>query len=400
MNKTGIVLKPGRDKAIKNKHHWIFSGAVSYISEFSNGEILPVYNSTGELLGHAYCNKNTSILGRMISFGNTDPVKELEKNLESAIAMRKSLFNEKITNCYRLVNSEGDNIPGLIIDKYAGVLVIQSATAGIDLLKPQIVEFLVKKLKPVAIYEKSDLSSRREEGLTMSEGLVYGKEVKNVEVIENGLKFVVDLVNSQKTGFFLDQREMRVWAGELAKNKSVLNCFAYTGGFSLYAVQGGAKQVDTVDISSEAIQRAEENFKLNGFLPPPPTPSSGMRGQFGFITADIFEFLRAEKLNYDLIILDPPAFAKKKTDVIKACRGYKDINRLALQKMPAGSILITSSCSYHVDEKLFQTVVFQAAVEANRKVRIIGRHHLAPDHPINIFHPEGEYLKSLVLYIE
>jgi len=389
MNKPGIVLKPGRDKAIKNKHHWIFSGAVSYISEFNNGEILPVYSSSGELLGHAYCNQKTSILGRMLSFGEIDPVKELENNLVSAIGMRESLFNEKVTNCYRLVNSEGDNIPGLIIDKYDQVLVIQSATAGIDLLKQQIIDFLVKKLKPVAIYEKSDLSSRREEGLTMSEGLLFGKETKSVEVIENDIKFVVDLVNSQKTGFFLDQREMRVWVGELAKNKTVLNCFAYTGGFSLYAVKGGAKQVDTVDISTEAVKRAEENFALNGF-----------RGQFGFIVDDVFEFLRAKELNYDLIILDPPAFAKKKNDIIKACRGYKDINRLTLQKMPAGSILVTSSCSYHVDEKLFQTVVFQAAVEANRKVRIIGRHHLAPDHPINIFHPEGEYLKSLVLYVE
>ena len=389
MKKPGIVLKPGRDKAIKNKHHWIFSGAVSYISEFNNGEILPVYSANGELLGQAYCNKKTSILGRMLSFGEINPIKELENNLASAIGMRQSLFNEKLTNCYRLVNSEGDSIPGLIIDKYAEVLVIQSATAGIDLLKPQIVDFLVKKLKPITIYEKSDLSSRREEGLTMSEGLLFGKEIKSVEVVENGIKFIVDLVNSQKTGFFLDQREMRVWVGELAKNKTVLNCFGYTGGFSLYAAKVGAKQVDTVDISAEAIKRAEENFKLNNF-----------RGQFGFIVDDVFEFLRAKELNYDLIILDPPAFAKKKNDIIKACRGYKDINRLALQKMPVGSVLITSSCSYHVDEKLFQTVVFQAAVEAGRKVRIIGRHHLAPDHPINIFHPEGEYLKSLVLYVE
>lgn len=385
-----LILRPGREKAIKNFHHWIFSGAIRNIDNYEDGEILSVFSASGEKLGSAYCNHQTSITGRMLSFGDNDPLEQIRQNIKSAIEMRQKFFQEKTTNCFRVINSEGDMIPGLIVDKYKDVLVIQIATKGIDDLKDYIVECLVAELKPKAIYEKSDLPSRREEGLQMSEGYLYGEVKGEIQVIENDLKFGIDLENSQKTGFFLDQREMRVLVGQMSKGKKVLNCFSYTGGFSLYAVEGGAKQVDSVDISGEAIETAKNNFELNGFDVK----------KNNFFAEDVFQFLRENDLNYDLIILDPPAFAKKKGDVIKACRGYKDINRLALTKMPAGSILITSSCSYHVDEKLFQTVVFQAASEAKRIVRIIGRHHLAPDHPINIFHPEGEYLKSLVLYVE
>lgn len=390
MEEKKLVLKPGRDKAVRNFHHWIFSGAIQNVSNYEDGEILSVYSHNGERLGFAYCNHQTSITGRMLSFGKVDPMEQLKKNIDSAIEMRARLFDKKSTNCCRLINSEGDGIPGLIVDKYNEVLVVQIATAGISKLKEYLVDYLVKKLKPHAIYEKSDLPSRREEGMEMTEGFLYGGNSGEIEVMENGLKFKIDLENSQKTGFFLDQREMRVLVGKLSKDKKVLNCFSYTGGFSLYAWQGGASQVDSVDISEEAIQTAKNNFVLNNFDVK----------KNNFIAEDVFEFLRKDDLNYDLIILDPPAFAKKKNDVVKACRGYKDINRLALQKIPAGGVLVTSSCSYHVDEKLFQTVVFQAAVEAKRKVRIIERHHLAPDHPINIYHPEGEYLKSLVLWVE
>lgn len=387
-----LVLKSGREKAIKNFHHWIFSGAIQSITDYENGEILEVQSSRGEILGQAYCNHHTSITGRMLSFGQVEAVEELKKNIDSALTMRKVFFDNKKTNCYRLINSEGDRIPGLIVDKYAEVLVLQSATAGIDKLKSVIVDYLVKKLKPKAIYEKSDVPSRREEGLIMQTGILFGKEINNVEVVENGIKFSVDLINSQKTGFFLDQREMRELVGQLSLNKKVLNCFSYTGGFSLYAAQAGAKQVDSVDISAEAVEQSKVNFEMNDL--------STTSKKFGFFVKDVFEFLRENSLDYDLIILDPPAFAKKKNDVIKACRGYKDINRLALQKISAGGILVTSSCSYHVDEKLFQTVVFQAAAEARREVQIISRHRLAKDHPLNIFHPEGEYLKSLVLYVK
>lgn len=385
-----VILKSGREKPIRNHHHWIFSGAIHRMPVFTDGDILAVETANGEFLGYAYFNSKTSISGRMLSFDQTPAEEALKQNMDKAIAFRKKIFNRKVTNAYRLINSEGDKIPGLIVDIYDDVLVIQIATLGIEKLKPLIVEHLKKTLKPTTIYEKSNLPSRGEEGLKNEEGLLFGEDVDEVKIIENKIKFIVSIKNGQKTGFFLDQREMRKWVGELAEGKKVLNCFGYTGGFSLYAMAGGATIVDTVDISKEAIELAQKNTTLNKIKPE----------KHGFIAEDVFQFLREKPLDYDLIVLDPPAFTKRKSDIIQACRGYKDINRLAMKKIPSGSFLLTSSCSYHVDEKLFQTVVFQAAAEANRSVRIIGRHHLAPDHPINIFHPEGEYLKSLLLFIE
>ncbi|MEK7084666.1 MAG: class I SAM-dependent rRNA methyltransferase [Patescibacteria group bacterium] len=385
-----LTLKPGKDKPIRHRHHWIFSGAIKHLDPCEDGDIVLVQDAHGERLGYAYVNHHTSITARMINFGSDDPIVALQKNIGQAIAMREQLFNNQDTNAYRLINSEGDGIPGLIADKYADSLVVQSTTAGMDLLMPTVVETLEKHLSPACIYERSDAPSRREEKIEMKEGLLAGTMRDEVEIRENGMKFFVSISKGQKTGFFLDQREMRQWVREHAKNKRVLNCFGYTGGFTAAALVGGATQADTIDISEDAIVMAEKNIELNGFNPE----------KNNFIVGDVFEYLRNEPLPYDLVVLDPPAFAKKKTDIVSACRGYKDINRLAIQKMPAGSTLVTSSCSYHVDERLFQMVVFEAAHDAKRNVRIIGRHRQAPDHPINIFHPEGEYLKSLVLFVE
>jgi len=386
----GVILKSGKEKPIKNFHHWIFSGAIQSASEFSDGDILTVYSSTQEFLGHAYFNSRTSISGRMIAWGDELVDDAIEKRIFSAIQMREKIFSDADTNAYRLINSEGDGLPGLIVDKYNKILVIQIATAGMEKLKEKVIKILSEKLAPEAIYEKSDIPSRREEGLKLFEGLLAGKMPENVEIVEQGRKFFVDILTGQKTGFFLDQREMRGYVEKISAGKNVLNCFGYTGGFSVYSAVGRAKKVTTVDISENALQTAEKNFILNGL---------GMDNH-DFIVADAFDYLRNEPLNFDLIILDPPAFAKKKYDVVQACRGYKDINRVVLSKMPPQSILVTSSCSYHIDPGLFQQVIFQATREANRRVRIIGRHLQAPDHPLNIYHPEGEYLKSLVLFVE
>lgn len=385
-----LILKPKKDKAIKNYHHWIFSGAVARTPEAENGSIVAVYNAEKELLGHAYYNNKCSIVARMISFGNQDPFVALRQNIKSAIDFRKNYFEDQKTNAYRLINSEGDSLPGLIVDRYADIVVLQISTLGMEKLKSYIVEMLLKELEPQAIYEKSDLPSRREEGLSPEEKIITGSLPQDLEIEENALRFAIDICEGQKTGFFLDQREMRNLVRDYSKGKKVLNCFSYSGGFSVYAMSGGAVKADSVDISEEAIGLAHKNFELNQFN---PNTSS-------FFAQDVFAFLRENSLEYDFIILDPPAFAKTKNDVVKACRGYKDINRLALQKMPAKSFLLTSSCSYFVDEKLFQTVIFQAAREANRQVRIIQRHLLAADHPLNVYHPEGEYLKSLLLYVE
>lgn len=390
MQSKKVVLKPGKEKAVRQRHHWIFSGAVQSLPDFEEGELLPVYASNGELLGSGYFNRSSGIMGRLLTFDGTPPLESLKQRLEAAWSLRQRLFDHEQTNAYRLINAEGDGIPGLVVDVYDQVAVLQSSTKGMDRLKPKIVDWLNENICPQLIYEKSFLPSRKEEGLAQVQGILSGKEPGEIIFKENGLFFSLSLEKSQKTGFFLDHREMRQWVRGLAQGKSVLNAFSYTGGFSVYALAGGAKRVDSVDISEEALEMAKKNLVLNGFS----------LDQQGIICKDVFTFLRESPLAYELVILDPPAFAKRKKDVVPACRGYKDINRLAMQKMPPQSLLLTCSCSHYVDESLFQKVLFQAALEAKRQVRIIGGHRLAPDHPINLFHPESQYLKSFLLFIE
>jgi 23S rRNA (cytosine1962-C5)-methyltransferase len=390
MHQTSVILKEGKDKAIRARHHWIFSGAIASYPTFTEGDVLPVLSYKGELLGSAYFNRKAQIAGRMVAFDATPPLVAIRQSLEKAIAFRKRWFFGNKTTAYRLVNGEGDCLPGLIVDQYEGCLVVQFGTLGMEKLKAKIVTFLQEILNPRSIYEKSILPARKEEGLPESSGLLAGELIENIQIKENGLLFEVSPEEGQKTGFFLDHREMRQCIRNLSQNKTVLNCFSYTGGFSVYALAGGATRVDSVDISAKAVALARKNVEINGFD----------ASQQGFFAEDVFQYLREKPLDYDIVILDPPAFAKRKKDIIPACRGYKDINRIALKKMPAGSILLTCSCSYHIDEVLFQKVVFQAAVEANRNVRIIGRHEIAPDHPINICHPESDYLKSLLLYVD
>ncbi len=391
MNKSGLVLKKGRDKAVRQRHHWIFSGAIEHYPEGKQGEIYPVYSSNQELLGYATLNRGASIAARMLSFGAEDPLESLRKNIFQAIAWRKKLFSEEQTTAYRLINGEGDQLPGLVVDRYDQVLVVQIATLGVEKLKNQIVETLVSALQPQTIFEKSTQPARKEEGLQPVQQLLYGASPDLVTIQENGLNFIVDIPNGQKTGFFCDHRKMREQVRHWSKGAHVLNTFAYTGGFSAYAAAGGAKFVHSVDISAPAIALAEKNVAANALK----------SCQLKFTIGDVFSFLREERLDqYDLMILDPPAFAKRKQEVVAACRGYKEINRLVIQQAKPGTLLLTCSCSYHVDTALFQTVVFQAALEAGRSVRIVGRHQMAPDHPINLFHPEGDYLKSLWLQID
>jgi len=384
-----VTLKPGKDKPVRNKHHWIFSGAVASLPDFEDGEILAVQSRAGEFLGCGYFNRRCSILGRMLSFDRTPPEEAVRDNIVRAVALRRTLFDAN-TNAFRLVNAEGDGLPGLIVDRYDDVLVVQVATLGMERLKPFVLETLNEVVPSRAVYEKSNLPARHEEGLPDFEGLLAGELPPEVRVVENGFPFCVDIIRSQKTGLFLDQREMRRLVLSLAAGRRILNCFAYTGGFTVYGLRGGAARVVSVDASEPALDTARRNVSLNGFEP---------RAE-DFIKADVFGFLRKHDEVYDLVILDPPAFAKKKTDVRQACRGYKDLNRVALARVAAGGLVLTFSCSHFVDEPLFQTVVFQAALEAGRRVRILQRHHQAFDHPLNIFHPESEYLKGFLLYVD
>ena len=235
MDNSAVVLHKGKDKAIKNRHHWIFSGAVKTLPAFENGNILAVRSADGEFLGCAYFNRESSIIGRMISFDDRPPLETLKTNVEQALILRKSFFDDD-TNAYRLINGEGDRIPGLIVDRYKDVLVVQVSTLGMEKLKPFLVDLLVQRLSPRSVYEKSNLPSRREEGLPMFEGLLYGEPVRTIEVLENGRRFLIDILESQKTGFYLDQREMRKLVQTLSGGRRVLNAFSYTGSFSVFAL--------------------------------------------------------------------------------------------------------------------------------------------------------------------
>lgn len=383
-----IILREGKEKALLQKHQWIFSGAVASAPKGAKGEILPVFATSGKLLGHAMYNPNVSIVGRVISFGDEDPLYALRKNIRNACLYRKQAFDSSVTDSYRLINAEGDFLPGLVADLYKDVIVLQIHSFGMELQRKLILDELIQWANPKGVYEKSTKGSRTEEGLSSKEGSIFGVPEEEFEILENGLKFIVSPKHGQKTGFFLDQREMRCFVSKISSEKKVLNCFSYTGGFSVYALRGGAQKVVSVEISKFAGDMANRNVALNFDHP-----------NHLSISADVFHYLREDPLDFDLIILDPPAFAKRRGDVNAACKGYKEINYQAIKKMPAGSTLLTCSCSPHIDADLFQKVVFQAALAAGREVRIIGRHRLAADHPINIFHPEIEYLKSLVLFI-
>ena len=388
---TAVFLKKGKEKVLHQRHHWVFSGAIdSFPKSFVDGDLAPVFSYANELLGHGYFNRKASLCGRMVSFGSDDPKETISQNIKNALTLRSSLFRPSETG-YRLIHGEGDLLPGLIVDRYGDYLVIQISTLGMDRLKSFILSCLTSLIPVKGIYEKSLLPSRKEEGMEPFEGNLFGELKELIEIEENGSKFLVSYQKGQKTGFFLDQREMRKEIASLACGKRLLNCFCYTGGFSVAALKGGAAVVDSIDISKEAIEMVKANFLLNGL----DTEKNNI------ITDDVTKFLRsATSLPYDIVILDPPAFAKKKQDVIPACKGYKEINRQAMQKMPPNSLLLTCSCSYHVDESLFQKVLFQAASDANRQIKIIGRHILSPDHPINLYHPEGSYLKSFLLYVQ
>lgn len=384
-----VILKPGREKALRNRHPWIFSGAVQSLPSFENGDVLSVHSATGEFLAKAYFHRENSICGRVLTFVEEPIETAIDKRISEAISLRAKMFDRESTNCYRLINAEGDGIPGLIVDLYDDLAVLQANTCGIERLKSLIAQKLSKALPLRGIYEKSQSSARRQEGLSDAVGTLLGNCPKEILVKENGVQFLISVEKGQKTGFFLDQREMRQLVGRLSKNKRVLNCFAYTGGFSLFALKNGAESVTSIDVSEDACRFAMENTLLN-HIP---------LAKHEVVCADVFDFLKNNSRPFDIVVLDPPAFAKKRQDVNDACRGYKEINRRAFAMLPSDSYLLSCSCSHFIDEDLFQQLIFQAAIEANRQVAICSRHIQAGDHPVSLFHPEGGYLKSFLLHV-
>ncbi len=390
-----LILRKGKEESLKRFHPWIFSGAVHHIEgEPKEGDLVEVLNSEGRFVAIGHWQVG-SIAVRVLTFNRQKiDVEFWEKRLETALDVRKSigLAGSVNNNMYRLVHGEGDNLPGLIIDIYGENAVMQAHSVGMHVSRMQIAEALMAVMGDSlkAIYYKSETTLPFKASLGQENGFILGESNDNV-AIENGLKFHIDWLKGQKTGFFVDQRENRALLEKYSQGRKVLNMFCYTGGFSVYAMRGGAESVHSVDSSAKAVDLVNANMELN-------FPGDSRHKAFA---EDAFRFLDEMKEgSYDLIILDPPAFAKHKDALKNALRGYTKLNVKAFEKLPAGGILFTFSCSQAVNKDQFRMAVFTAAAMAKRKVRILHQLHQPADHPINIYHPEGEYLKGLVLYVE
>ncbi len=391
-----IRLYKGKEDAVLRFHPWIFSGAISDGPEgLQAGDTVTVTDHQGKILGTGFC-ESDSIAVKLLSFENRkiDEWFFLDK-LTKAFEVRRTmgLIDNPHTNCYRLVHSEGDGLAGLIVDVYGRTAVVQAQTEGMILHLKEIVRALklIPDLKLEAIYNKSaEAMKRMRKEDSVEDGYLFGTHIEET-LLENDSQFVVDWENGQKTGFFLDQRDNRELVRQLANGKNVLNAFGYTGGFSVTALRGGAKRVVTVDSSQKALETAKINLKLNGFSVE----------ENPCVTTDMKEYIKeVHESEFDLIVLDPPAFAKRHQDRHRGLQGYRFINAEAIRRIAKGGLLFTFSCSQAIDKNMFQSIVTAAAIEAGRNVRILYQLSQPIDHPINIFHPEGAYLKGLVLLVE
>ena len=392
---TRIHLKKGREDSLLRRHPWLFSGAISHIEgEPYEGDIVSIISRSGECLGYGHFQIG-SIAVRVLSFDDAALSPGFWKERIGAAFRQRLALSLENTNCYRLVHGEGDMLPGLIVDWYNGVAVVQAHSVGMFLSLKKISDALQEvygdQLK--AIYDKSSGTAPFNAGLDLCDGYLYRDDTFTGEheniVTENGHKFIVNWDEGQKTGFFLDQRENRALVERHATGRNVLNLFSYTGGFSVYALAGGAMGVDSVDSSAKAVAMMERNVALNAF--------SNHRS----FCEDAIDFVKnSPQGKYDMMIVDPPAFAKHRGAVRNALRGYQGLNFAAISKVGPGGIIFTFSCSQVVDSHSFALAVFSAAAEAGRNVKILDRLHQPADHPVNIFHPEGEYLKGLILYVE
>lgn len=399
LNKT-ILLKKGKEDSLTRKHPWIFSGAIQRADDdLQEGDVVRVLSAKGDFIAVGHWQIG-SIAIRVLSFDD-EAIDDgfYENRLSVALDVRKSiglLRNDNsdgntINSTYRLVHGEGDNLPGLIIDIYSDTAVMQAHSVGMHVDRMTIAKALKKIMGDdlKAIYYKSETTLPFKADLGQENGFLIGQSNNDI-AIENGLKFHIDWLRGQKTGFFIDQRDNRSLLEQYSKNRRVLNMFCYTGGFSVYSMRGGAELVHSVDSSAKAVDLVNKNIALN-------FPDDTRHKAFA---ADAFKFLDDMASNYDLVILDPPAFAKHRDALKQALRGYTKLNAKAMEKMPKGSILFTFSCSQAVNKEQFRTAIFSAAMQTGRNIRILHQLHQPADHPINIYHPEGEYLKGLVVYVE
>ena len=384
-----LTLKPRREGPVRGGHPWIFSGAIaSGLEGAEPGEPVAVHAAGGRFLAAGYCNPQTPITVRVLTHEEEAIDAALvRRRLDEALALRQATLPAGL-DAYRVLNGEGDRLPGVVVDRYGDFLVCQFLTAGAARLAPAVVEGLGERLAPRGIFERSEGAVRTEEGLAGARGVLAGEEPPaRVAIVEDGARFLVDVLHGQKTGFFLDQRESRARVRALAAGRRVLNAFAYTGGMGITAALGGAAEVVSVDTSRPALALAEEAWAANG-LP-------AARGRF--VVADVFEFLREGSEPYDLIVLDPPPFVRRRRDLAPGLRGYKDVNLQALRRLAPGGWLLTSSCSQHLPRAGFREVVAAAAADAGRVAEVVAEWGHPPDHPVLLAHPEGEYLKVMLL---
>lgn len=407
MKRPQLIIAPGKEKALQRRHPWIFSGAVKRIvGEPQEGDMVDVVDAHGQWMATGHY-QNESIICKVLSF-DTPEVDEafFRRRLRSAIAYRERFgffdyLHQSVaqsidgsTNVFRLIHAEGDQLPGLVADWYNGVLVLQAHSVGMHRLFPMLVTLCVELLSDHGLQSIFDKSSATCPG-GAEDGYLWGNEPQEWEITESGNRLLINFFEGQKTGFFVDQRENRRLVQDLAKGHRVLNCFGYTGGFSLAALRGGAEYVETVDISKKAIELCNRNVALN----------FGTAAPHQGTVADVLQYIQTLKQTpdnhpFDYIILDPPAFAKNHRSLQAGLKGYRTINQRALEALPAGGLLMTFSCSQAVSRDDFQTMVFTAAMNARRSVRIVRQLPHAMDHPVSICHPEGEYLKGLLLQVE
>jgi 23S rRNA (cytosine1962-C5)-methyltransferase len=391
-----IKLKKGKEKAVLQRHPWVFSGAVEKINgKPANGDVVKVIAAKGDFLAYGYFNDQSRVAVRLLEWNESVAIDEAwyEQKIAQAIQSRSQLIGNKDTNAYRLIFSEADFLPGLIVDRYADFLSVQILSTGIEQAKDTILAVLVKLVKPKGIFDRSDATARTHEGITAENGLLWGKAPATfIEVKENGISYHINIAEGQKSGFYCDQRDNRQLLATYAKEKSVLDCFSYSGGFTLNAFLQGAKEVTSVDSSALAIETLKQNIALNKF---------DKKSHFA-IQSDVNKQLRAfkeEGKKFDIVVLDPPKYAPSRSALDRAARAYKDLNRLGLLLLESGGLLATFSCSGAVDIDTFKQIIAWAALDAGKEVQIIRQFSQPEDHPVRLSFPEGEYLKGLLVRV-
>ena len=392
---ASVILQEGREKSLKRHHPWVFDGAVANVKgRCRSGDTVDVVAADGSWLGRGAYSPSSQIRVRIWTFDQQEIIDNafFLRRIEQAWQLRQRLMLQANTNACRLVAAESDGLPGVTIDLYNNLAVLQLLSAGADKHRSKIVWALQKLLPEVAIFERSDVDVRIKEGLEPLIQPLHGDIPDEVEIVEHGVKILVNPHTGHKTGFYLDQRENRLAASRYAEQASVLNCFSYTGTFACYALNGGASHVTNVDVSQPALDMASRHIELNGFAPE----------QCSQVKGNVFEVLRnyhSQQQQFDMVILDPPKFVDSKASLKRACRGYKDINMYGIHAVKPGGILLTFSCSGLMEQSLFQKIVADAALDAGRRVQIVEHLSQAPDHPVGLNYPEGYYLKGLVCVV-